>query len=96
LLETAQEARVKKIILATVITLLMLSPARAADVRFPPDSLLAASGQNDRRGNGRESGRENGREVRPGKKPGTVIIKGKGGKVTGVEREPGRRPPATR
>ncbi|HKI82560.1 MAG TPA: hypothetical protein VKA04_13000 [Pseudodesulfovibrio sp.] len=75
----------KKIILATVITLLMLSPAWAADVRFPPDSLLAASKQDDRN-------RANGREDRGGDKPRTVIIKGKGGKVTGVEREPDRRP----
>ncbi|OIQ50715.1 hypothetical protein BerOc1_02656 [Pseudodesulfovibrio hydrargyri] len=75
----------KKIILATVITLLMLSPVRAADVRFPADSLLVASKQDDR-------GRNDGRQDRGGKKPGTVIIKGKGGKVTGVEREPDRRP----
>jgi hypothetical protein len=85
LLRTAQEARVKKIILATVLTLVMLSPAWAADVRFPPGPLLAASNQDDR-------GRQDSRDDRGGNKPGTVIIKGKGGKVTGVEREPDRRP----
>ncbi|MGE4424298.1 MAG: hypothetical protein AB7D39_18510 [Pseudodesulfovibrio sp.] len=74
----------KKIILATVITLLMLSPAWAADVRFPPGSLLVASGQDDRN--------QGGREDQGGRKPSTVIIKGKGGKVTGVEREP-QKPP---
>ncbi|XXJ18669.1 hypothetical protein ACR42D_03770 [Desulfovibrio caledoniensis] len=76
----------KKIILTAVVTLLMLSPAWAADVRFPPDPLLVASKQDDRNRNGR-------REDRGTNKPGTVVIKGKGGKVTGVEREPDRRPP---
>jgi hypothetical protein len=76
---------VKKIILTAVVTLLMLSPVWAADVRFPPDPLLVASKQDDRNRNGR-------RDDQGASKPGTVIIKGKGGKVTGVEREPDRRP----
>jgi hypothetical protein len=77
---------VKKILLVTVIALSMLTPAWAADGRFPPDSLLVASKQDDR-------GRDDRHEDRGGKKePGTVIIKGKGGKVTDVEREPGKRP----
>jgi hypothetical protein len=75
---------VKKIIVATVITLLMLSPAWAADVRFPSGSLLAASKQDDRNN-------RSGREDQGRKKPPMVIIKGKGGKVTGVEREPEKR-----
>lgn len=75
----------KKIILATVLTLVMLSPAWAADVRFPPGSWLVASKQDDRRnGNGNDRGQ------RSEKKPSMVIIKGKGGKVTDVER--GERP----
>ncbi len=64
----------------------MLSPVRAADVRFPAGPLLAASEQGDRR---------NGQAVhgdRDEKHHKTVIIKGKGGKVTGVEREPEKRP----
>lgn len=76
----------KKILLATVLTLVMLSPAWAADVRFPAGPLLAASEQGDRR---------NGQAVhgdRDKKHPETIVIKGKGGKVTGVEREPERRP----
>jgi hypothetical protein len=62
----------------------MLSPAWAADVRFPPDALLAASKQNDRN-------KQDDRNDRGEKKPSMVIIKGKGGKVTGVEREPENR-----
>ncbi|WP_319581767.1 hypothetical protein [uncultured Pseudodesulfovibrio sp.] len=75
----------KKIILTTVIALSMLSPAWAADVRFQPHSLLVASKQDDRNGSGA-------REDRGGNRPPTVIITGKGGKVTGVEREPDKRP----
>lgn len=80
----------KKIIMATVITLVTLSPVWAAAVRFPPDSLLVASKQDDRKA--QESGGEQGE-----RKPPMVIIKGKGGKVTGVEQGPqGQRPPKKR
>ncbi|EGB16182.1 hypothetical protein DND132_2979 [Pseudodesulfovibrio mercurii] len=76
----------KKILLATVLTLVMLSPAWAADVRFPPGSWLVASKQEDgRNGNAKSRQEEE-------KKPSTVIIKGKGGKVTGVEQDPQQRP----
>ena len=54
-------------ILATVLTLVMLSPGMAADVRDLPGSLLVAS--------------------KPDKgRPPVLIIKGEGGKVTGVEK----------
>lgn len=58
----------KKIILATVLTLVMLSPGMAADVRDYPGTLLAASKKNEQ------------------KEPPVLIIKGQGGKVTGVEK----------
>ena len=79
----------KKIILAAVITLLTLSPAWAADVRFPAGSLLAASKQD-------EGKVRDGREDRGERKPPMVIIKGKGGRVTGVEQGPDKRPPKKR
>ncbi|WP_428570859.1 hypothetical protein [Pseudodesulfovibrio sp.] len=50
--------------------------------------MLVASKQDDRNRSGRDE--RSGHEDR---QPPTVIIKGKGGKVTGVEREPGKRPP---
>jgi hypothetical protein len=61
------EARVKSMILATVLTLVMCSPGLAVDVRDLPGSLLVAS--------------------KPDKgQPPVLIIKGEGGKVTGVEK----------
>ena len=62
------EAQVKIIVLATVLTLTMLSPGMAADVPDLPESLLAASSQ---------TGEEH---------PPVLVIKGEGGKVTGVEK----------
>lgn len=58
----------KKMILATVLTLVMLTPGMAVDVPDHPGSLLAASKQNDQG------------------QPPVLIIKGQGGKVTGVEK----------
>lgn len=74
----------KKIVMATVATLLLLSPSWGMDVRPPAGSLLVASKQDDRR--------RDDRDRRDDRQPTTVIIKGKGGKVTGVEREPEQRP----
>lgn len=79
----------KKIILATVITLVTLSPAWAANGRFPPDSLLVASKQDDRKV--RDDSQDQGQQ-----QPPMVIIKGKGGKVTGVERGQEKQPPKKR
>lgn len=78
----------KKIVLATVATLLLLSPSWGMDVRPPAGSLLVASKQDDRNRSGRDE-----RDRHEDRQPTTVIIKGKGGKVTGVEHEPDRRPP---
>ena len=58
----------KRMVLATVLTLVMLSPGMAADVRDWPASLLVASEEPDK-----------------GRRP-VLIIKGEGGKVTGVEK----------
>lgn len=80
----------KKIVLATVATLLLLSPSWGMDVRPPADSWLVASKQDDRDRGGRNDRRD---DRRADRQPSTVIIKGKGGKVTGVEREPEGRPP---
>lgn len=67
----------KKIILGTVLSLMMFSPALAADVHFQTDSWLVASNQSQR----------------PAPQPPRkIIIKGKGGKVTGVEQDSGKKP----
>ena len=71
----------KKIILATVLTLMMLSPVLAADVRFQADPFLVASNQNGQ-------GNRKKKDERTDRQPPMLIIKGKGGKVTGVEQEP--------
>jgi len=68
---------VKKAILATVLSLVMFSPALAMDVHFQADSWLVASNQTKRPA------------PQPPKK---IIIKGKGGKVTGVEQGTGKKP----
>lgn len=71
------EARVKKIILGTVLSLLMFSPVLAVDVHSQTDSWLVASNQ----------------PQRPAPQPPRkIIIKGKGGKVTGVEQGTGKKP----
>lgn len=69
----------KKIILATVLTLVMLSPALAVDVHFQTDSLLVASKEDKREPRDKDDRKET---------PPLLIIKGKGGKVTGVEKDP--------
>ena len=74
----------KKFILATVLTLVMLSPALAVDVHFQADPLLVASKEDHR------DRKKDDRETPP---PPLLIIKGKGGKVTGVEQGPGEDKP---
>ncbi|MCJ2164456.1 MULTISPECIES: hypothetical protein [unclassified Pseudodesulfovibrio] len=71
----------KKILLATVLTLMMLSPVLAADVRFQADPFLVASNQNGQGNRKKKDGQTD-------RQPPMLIIKGKGGKVTGVQQEP--------
>ncbi|WP_319542380.1 hypothetical protein [uncultured Pseudodesulfovibrio sp.] len=66
----------KKMILGTVLSLVMFSPALAVDVHSQADSWLVASTQTEQPA------------PRPPKK---VIIKGKGGKVTDVEQGSGKK-----
>lgn len=67
----------KQLVLAAVLTLSMLLPAMAMDVHPHAGTLLAASNKNDK----------------DTRKPPVLIIKGEGGKVTGVEKGDKKKPP---